>query len=123
MRGRGGCFPSPSATRCSARSSTGTRMAESPIVHDPWSRVRRFTPARVALGRAGGSLPTREVLDFAAAHADARDAVHAGLDARALAGELAKTGLPVLSVESAAADRAMYLQRPDLGRRLSDASR
>lgn len=85
--------------------------------------MRRHTPARVALGRAGGSLPTAEVLDFAAAHAAARDAVHSELDARSLATALAETGLPALSVESAAFDRLTYLQRPDRGRRLSDAGR
>jgi ethanolamine ammonia-lyase small subunit len=98
-------------------------MSDSSITPDPWTGVRRHTPARVALGRAGGSLPTAEVLDFAAAHAAARDAVHAELDAAALAAELARTGLPVLLVDSAAADRLRYLQRPDLGRRLSDAGR
>jgi len=98
-------------------------MDDSTIIRDPWSGARRYTPARVALGRAGGSLPTAEVLDFAAAHAAARDAVRAELDVRALAETLAIAGLPIVTVDSAAADRPTYLQRPDLGRRLSNAGR
>ncbi len=31
----------------------------------PWAVLRRFTDARIGLGRAGSALPTREVLNFA----------------------------------------------------------
>lgn len=85
-----------------------------------WARLRQTTPARIGLGRVGHALPLDEVLAFQLAHARARDAVHAALDAEALAAELAP--MSVLHVESAAPDRATYLRRPDLGRRLSDRS-
>ncbi len=85
-----------------------------------WEKLRRTTPARIALGRVGYALPLGEVLDFQFAHARARDAVHAQLDGAKLAAELAP--LPVLHVESDAPDRATYLRRPDLGRRLSHQS-
>jgi ethanolamine ammonia-lyase small subunit len=87
-----------------------------------WTDLRRFTPARVALGRAGNGLPTAAHLDFQAAHAAARDAVHAALDVPALRAELDAAGLPNIAVQSAAADRRTYLLRPDLGRRLRDRS-
>jgi ethanolamine ammonia-lyase small subunit len=45
--------------------------------------------------------------------------VHAPLDAAKLQAELATLGLPVLIVASAVPDRAQYLMRPDLGRRLA----
>jgi ethanolamine ammonia-lyase small subunit len=90
---------------------------------DPWSSLRRHTAARIALGRAGGSLPTREVLSFSLAHAAARDAVHAELDAESLRQSLAPLVLPCLLLASQAADRQIYLQRPDLGRRLDEVSR
>jgi ethanolamine ammonia-lyase small subunit len=89
---------------------------------DPWSALRRHTAARIALGRAGASLPTSEWLRFALAHALARDAVHLPFDAAALAARLADSGFEALHIESAAADRATYLRRPDLGRRLSARS-
>jgi ethanolamine ammonia-lyase small subunit len=78
--------------------------------------LRQFTPARVALGRAGNSLPTRKLLDFQLAHARARDAVYSPLDPGSL-------GFEFMRLESAAGNRAEYLRRPDLGRRLSERSR
>lgn len=87
-------------------------------------RLRALTPARVGLGRTGVSQQTRDLLAFQKAHALARDAVHARLNAAALAAEIESGIRPaVLQLHSAAADRAEYLQRPDLGRRLDDASR
>ncbi|MGB7549100.1 MAG: ethanolamine ammonia-lyase subunit EutC, partial [Terracidiphilus sp.] len=83
-----------------------------------------LTPARVGLGRSGVSQQTRDLLDFQRAHAQARDAVHASLEAATLAATLCGiSGSTALRLHSAAADRAIYLQRPDLGRRLDEASR
>lgn len=90
---------------------------------DPWAGLRALTPARIALGRAGTSLPTGPHLDFQLAHARARTAVHAALDTGALAARLAPLGLETLTLASAAGGRAVYLQRPDLGRRLDEDSR
>jgi ethanolamine ammonia-lyase small subunit len=91
---------------------------------DPRCRaLRRATPARIGLARAGVAVGTSEHLAFQAAHALARDAVHDRLDAPALAMALAARGLAADALHSAAADRATYLARPDLGRRLDEASR
>ena len=88
------------------------------------ARLRALTPARVGLGRTGVSQETRDVLDFQRAHAQARDAVHARLEVAALVAALKEiSGGDVLRLHSAAADRATYLQRPDLGRRLDESSR
>ncbi len=93
------------------------------IEPDPWSGLRRHTAARIALGRAGNSLPTAEWLRFAEAHALARDAVHTPLQVDALVGSLQGAGFgDPLVLESAAPDRATYLRRPDLGRQLSPRS-
>ncbi len=90
---------------------------------DPWTSLRRHTAARIALGRSGASLPTAEVLGFGLAHAQARDAVHLPLDIDAIERELQAQDFECLRVHSAAPDRADYLRRPDLGRRLDAASR
>jgi ethanolamine ammonia-lyase small subunit len=92
-------------------------------VTDPWTALRRLTPARIALGRTGVSLPTSAHLEFQLAHARARDAVHDRLDTEAVARGIEALDLKTLQLKSAAADRAIYLQRPDLGRRLDDPSR
>jgi ethanolamine ammonia-lyase small subunit len=97
--------------------------APASIVANPWSTLKRFTPARIGLGRAGISLPTSAQLDFQLAHARARDAVHRPLDVQALRDDIEALGLPTLAVHSAATTRAIYLQRPDLGRRLGGESR
>jgi ethanolamine ammonia-lyase small subunit len=89
---------------------------------DPWDALRRFTNARIALGRTGDSLPTAPLLAFQLAHAQARDAVHEPLDTEALSNALHAVGFDTLHAASAAPDRDHYLRRPDLGRRLSDAS-
>lgn len=91
---------------------------------DVWARLRQLTPARIGLGRAGGSLPTRALLDFDLAHACARDAVHAVFDAEGLAREVGEAGFgEALVVASQARDRMEYLLRPDLGRALNHQSR
>lgn len=89
----------------------------------PWSALRRFTPARVALGRAGVSQPTQAHLAFQFDHARARDAVRRHLDPVVIAAALARLGRETIEVHSAAPDRVTYLRRPDLGRRLDEASR
>jgi ethanolamine ammonia-lyase small subunit len=77
--------------------------------------LRAFTPARVALGRTGHSLPTAELLRFQLDHARARDAVYEDLNPAWLE-------LPHILLTSAARDRRTYLRRPDLGRILSEES-
>lgn len=101
------------------------------VVDNPWRRLRQFTAARIGLGRSGISLPTKEMLEFQLAHAQARDAVHTPLDFSALTQQLETLAEqypllneePPLKLHSEAVDRMTYLQRPDLGRRLDEASR
>ncbi|MDB5595432.1 MAG: eutC [Hyphomicrobiales bacterium] len=68
----------------------------------------------------GDALPTAALLDLQMAHAKARDAVHGQVNWERIAADLAP--LSSLTVRSAAHDRANYLRRPDLGRRLDEGA-
>ena len=97
------------------------------VASNPWSTLKQFTPARIALGLAGSSLPTAPQLEFQLAHARARDAVYHELDTNTLTTTLRRderlSGWPCVVLHSAAADRLTYLKRPDQGRTLHTASR
>lgn len=88
-----------------------------------WSALRRFTPARIAIGRAGGSVPTSALLEFRLAHARARDALTRPLDEEKFVRALEEaSGREVLRLASAARTFDEYLLRPDLGRMLAPES-
>jgi ethanolamine ammonia-lyase small subunit len=90
---------------------------------DPWVSLKAFTAARIALGRTGTSVPVRESLAFKLAHAHARDAVYSTLATEDLLAGLQALQGEVYQVASQAKTRQEYLQRPDWGRRLAEASR
>ncbi|HEX4354030.1 MAG TPA: ethanolamine ammonia-lyase subunit EutC [Polyangiales bacterium] len=87
-----------------------------------WNALRRYTQARIGLARSGAALTTSELLSFQLAHAQARDAVWHHWDVEACARELERASIPQLMAASRATDRAIYLKRPDLGRRLAPES-
>jgi ethanolamine ammonia-lyase small subunit len=95
-----------------------TKLPENIQTTALWDRLRKLTDARIGLRRSGASLATGPLLEFQLAHARARDAVHASLDEARLAADLGSLGLEVLCITSAVDDKAAYLMRPDLGRRL-----
>lgn len=97
-------------------------MSDPAVPRRPALDLRAFTPARVALGRSGASLPTKALLDFTLDHARARDAVHATFDSSRLVTDLGALGIVVTEARSRAAERGDYLRRPDLGRQLDAAS-
>jgi ethanolamine ammonia-lyase small subunit len=92
------------------------------VITNSWASLKQFTPARIALGRAGISLPTRASLDFQLAHALARDAVNIPIDFSGLEKSLNFMGFQSLTLKTRAENQQMYLQRPDLGRVLSDSA-
>jgi ethanolamine ammonia-lyase small subunit len=105
-----------------------TKAAKS-IVDNPWRSLSKYTDARIGLGRAGISLPTHELLAFQLAHAKAQDAVFVPLDCEQLKEDIIDqnhhwlTSDAILFAQSKVADREQYLQRPDLGRCLNEASK
>ncbi len=102
--------------------STDAAPPPSSYTRQPWDGLRRFTDARIALGRAGHSLPTAAHLQFQLAHAQACDAVHVPLDTEHVTQRLQARGLETLKLHSAAPNRHAYLQRPDWGRQLDGAA-
>lgn len=107
-------------------SANDSYVIDDPIIDNPWRKLRHFTDARIGLGRVGNSIPTGELLKFQLAHAQAMDAVHTPLNIPALCDDLSEKlcayTSDALILHSQAADRMVYLQRPDLGRQLDDAS-
>lgn len=92
------------------------------FTEDYWQSLKQYTSARIALGRAGGSLSTAEQLRLFRAHARARDAVHAAMNHETLQQALAQYHLPVLALQTQAGSRQEFLLRPDRGRKLSPDS-
>lgn len=92
-------------------------------MRDAWLALRRFTQARIALGRAGHAVPTQAHLAFQLAHAQARDAVHLPWGLEAFADGVRSLGERALVLQTQVGSREEYLRRPDLGRVLSEASR
>lgn len=117
-----------SGNKSNNHTSVNSSKENGNVVHNPWRDLRRFTDARIGLGRAGISLPTAEMLAFQLSHAQARDAVIFPLDIETLAQQFASievlnTVAAPIHLHSQAVDRTTYLQRPDLGRKLNQKSR
>ena len=87
--------------------------------YDPplMARILASTLARVAVGRTGPRYHTNTMLRFRADHAAAKDAVMSEVEPELLA------RLGMFEVASKAPDKATFLQRPDLGRTLSEEGR
>lgn len=90
---------------------------------DNWKILKNYTNARIALGRAGTSLPTNEVLQFRMAHALAKDAITAKLDTLNLNEEAKKIGFNTINIKSSIANGSEYLRNPNKGRLLDDKSK
>jgi len=91
---------------------------------DQWQFLQNYTPARIARGRAGHSLPTAELLKFQSDHAQARDAVYSEIQISSLQEAfMSNFKIEVLPLQSEVKSRSQYLQRPDLGRTICQLSR
>jgi ethanolamine ammonia-lyase small subunit len=90
---------------------------------DIWHDLSRYTSARIALGRAGGSCRTETLLELRAAHARARDAVLKPFEVESLEANLQRAGIQTFRLTSLTDNRHGFLVRPDLARQLSEDSR
>ena len=85
--------------------------------------LRARTPARLLVGRVGAAYRTATQLELREDHAAAVDAVRAELDlARDLGSPFVEDN-GLFEVATEAADKSQFLQRPELGRKLSAAAR
>lgn len=115
---------------------------DSPVIKNDWSSLRKYTDARIGLGRAGSSLPSNELLSFQLSHAKAQDAVYLPLDIESLYKEFAalyseinlldnishsfnifEKNKGTILLHSKSKSRSEYLQRPDFGRVLDTKSK
>jgi ethanolamine ammonia-lyase small subunit len=88
-----------------------------PFDADAMRAMLASTPARIGVGRTGTRYKTNTLLKFRADHAAAKDAVLSEVDPALVE----KLGL--VELQSRAPDKRIFLERPDAGRALADASR
>ncbi len=93
------------------------------VYNDPWKELKKFTDARIAMGRTGCSVLTDDYLKFSLAHAKARDTIYMPFERDKVGRQLKELGLNSINVSSMAGGRSVYLKQPDMGRRLNDESR
>jgi ethanolamine ammonia-lyase small subunit len=86
---------------------------ENPVNAEAVKAMKKTTPARIGIGRAGARPKTMSWLRFLADHAVAQDAVFLDVSEEFL------QRMNLISVQSAAGNKDEFLTRPDLGRRLS----
>src|SRR5689334_17393284 len=89
----------------------------SPFDADAMAAMLRSTPARIGVGRAGTRYKTNTLLRFRADHAAAKDAVMSEVDEKLI------ERLGLVEILTRAENKAVFLQRPDLGRTLSEAGK
>jgi ethanolamine ammonia-lyase small subunit len=101
---------------------TALDLQEQFFVPDPedkagYMRIKKFTPARIGVWRAGPRYNTISSLRFRADHATAQDAVFTSVPDDFV------TSCGFISAQTVCKDKDEYLTRPDLGKVLSPAER
>lgn len=94
-----------------------TLRVDNPYDPDGLRNLCATTNARIGVGRAGARPKTPSLLLFQADHGVTQDAIYG------VVSEETKAPLNLFSVSSQAQDRAEYLLRPDLGRKLTDEAK
>ena len=90
---------------------------------DPWHFLREHTHARIALGRSGHGLPTREILEFRLAHSRARDSVWSDIDFGRLQADLKLEPEKPIELRSKCKSKKDFLLNPNHGRELDQTSK
>ncbi|WP_032120532.1 ethanolamine ammonia-lyase subunit EutC [Clostridium amazonitimonense] len=90
-----------------------TLLVENPEDREGYLKMKKHTPARLGVGKAGARYKTETVLRFRADHAAAQDAVFTDVDE-----ELLKE-MDLEIVQTMCSSKDEFITRPDLGRKLS----
>lgn len=90
---------------------------ENPLHPEELEQLKKKTPARIGIGRAGLRPKTKSWLSFRYDHAAAVDTVYGEVNY-----DLLKK-LNLFSVETLVKDKEEYIRRPDLGRKLSEEAK
>ena len=118
LSGRDEAVPAPEPVQ---EDITSPEVRAVPLVEDPKDpeallRMMKRTTARIGVGKTGARLRTKTYLTLRADHAQARDAVMADVDPKLI------ESLGLFTVKSLCPDKNTYITRPDLGRKLDEAS-
>lgn len=106
------CLPDPAEIKLRE-----TYLVKNPVQGEAFLALKRKTPARLGMGRAGTRYLTQTMLRFRADHAAAQDSVFSLVPE-----EFAKQN-GLISLKTMCRDKEEYLTRPDLGRRFDEANR
>ena len=109
----GGCLPD--ITEIDLRSQI---LVPNPKNREALAAMKKSTPARIGVWRAGPRYKTETLLRFRADHAAAMDAVFSEMPEDGL---ISRTNLKV--VQTLCTDKDHFLTRPDLGRKFSPESK
>lgn len=90
---------------------------QNPADYKSLKKLHQFTPARVAIGRAGNRLRSNTLLLMRSDQAAAFDAVYKEVDANLL------NELNLFCVQTMCNDSDTFVTRPDLGRRLNEEAK
>ncbi|MFV0503945.1 MAG: ethanolamine ammonia-lyase subunit EutC [Lachnospirales bacterium] len=96
---------------------TDELFVSNPADKDGYLAMKKYTQARLGVGRAGHRYKTKTVLRFRADHATAQDAVFSDVDEKFI------EDCGFVSVATLCTDKDEYLTRPDLGKILNDKSK
>jgi ethanolamine ammonia-lyase small subunit len=89
-------------------------LVPNPVSLEEIRAMKRATPARIGIWRAGARPKTASWMRFLADHAAAQDAVFTDVSAELI------SRMNLVPIQSAAKDKDDFLTRPDHGRKLSD---
>ncbi|MDR3320871.1 MAG: ethanolamine ammonia-lyase subunit EutC [Synergistaceae bacterium] len=109
----GGCLPD--ITEVDLRSQI---LVPNPVNREVLASMKKATPARLGVWRAGPRYKTETLLRFRADHAAAMDAVFSEMPEDGL---IKRMNLKV--IQTLCTDKDNYLTRPDLGRKFSDEAK